>query len=116
MPWVVSGNCSQCGKCCYKKPIGELWDADMLDKDGKRCKFYEDSVSISDKFGHCKIMKAAEPKKVLSSYGEQITDEELVWYYENCPDYPNSGRFKDEWGESKFTPPNDCAYSIVWVD
>lgn len=116
MPWLVQGNCNHCGNCCYKKPVGELWDEDMLDPTGTRCKFYEDEIDTGTKFGHCRVMKVNNPKQATDVSGNKITDEELVWYEENCPQYPAVHLNIQRWADGDWEPPNTCAYTITWVD
>lgn len=81
-----------------------------------RCLFYEDAIDTGIKFGHCRVMKASQPKNARDIYDVKITQEQLDWYESNCPNFPNGGKFLIDMIKGKFTVPSSCAYTVTWVD
>ena len=60
-----------------------------IDLGEDRCKFYVDKLN-NQLYGHCLIYgRGNKPiKQVKDSKGNRITDAQIRWFNENCPDYP----------------------------
>ena len=117
MVWALEGDCNHCGECC-KRSGGIITGNCMIDADEDRCKFYNDRAT-TEKFGHCLITSQGDTpiEEVLNRYGESITLDQLVWFNENCPDYPGLHMVSDVNDKntkiSTMIPP-ECTYSFVW--
>ncbi|MBA7573018.1 hypothetical protein ES708_14807 [subsurface metagenome] len=85
---VRSGNCNHCGLCCLREG-GLMVENPCIELGEDRCKFYVDELN-NQKYGHCLIFgRGRKPVKVVKDrYGNKITPEQIVWFNDNCPDYP----------------------------
>ena len=87
MPLIKVGSCSNCGKCCLP-PV--MVENPCIDLGEDRCKFYRDEVG-PEMYGHCLVLgRGAKPiKTVKDRFGNKITDEQIVWFNDNCLNYPS---------------------------
>ena len=108
---VRSGNCNHCGKCCLREG-GLMVENPMIDLGEDRCKFYVDKLN-TQKYGHCLIFaKGRKPiERVKDRYGNKITPEQIVWFKDNCPDYPT---IEDMEAGHKLLP--ECSFSFEVID
>lgn len=90
MPLVKVGFCNHCGVCCLRSG-GLMVENPMINLDEDRCKFYVDKLN-TQKYGHCLILgRGNKPiKAVKDSKGNKITDEQIQWFNDNCPNYPTT--------------------------
>ena len=60
-----------------------------IDLGEDRCKFYVDQLN-TQQYGHCLIFAKGISliKTVKDSKGNKITDAQIRWFNDNCPDYP----------------------------
>lgn len=88
MPLIKIGNCNNCGKCCLREG-GLMVENPCIELSEERCKFYVDELN-NQKYGHCLIFgRGRKPiKAVRDRYGNKITDVQIRWFKDNCPDYP----------------------------
>lgn len=103
------GSCNGCGKCCLSMKLGGLMlENPCIELSEDRCKFYVDE--LNDKiYGHCLIF--ARGKKpiidVKDRFGNKITDAQIRWFNDNCPDYPT---VEDMEAGHKLLP--ECSFSF----
>ena len=79
-----------------------------IDLDEDRCKFYVDKL-CDGKYGHCLIFsRGGKPiTSVKDSKGNKITPEQIVWFNDNCPNYPT---LEDMEAGHKLLP--ECSFSF----
>ena len=85
---VKVGSCNNCGKCCLR--VGGLMvENPCISLAEDRCKFYVDAIQTG-LYGHCLIFgRGANPiETVKDSKGSKITDAQIKWFNDNCPNYP----------------------------
>jgi len=109
MSWIIKGTCNQCGKCC-KPPV--MVENPCISKGEDRCKFYVNELN-DKKFGHCLILgRGNKPiKNVRDRDGNKITQKQIKWFNDNCPNYPKLL----ELVKGLKLPPG-CDFSIEKVD
>jgi len=112
MPWIVSGSCNNCGKCC-KPPV--VVENACIERGEDRCKFYSD-VPVEGKFGHCLILgRGNKPiKNARDRFGNRITDAQIAWFEGNCPQFPQA--CLNELLSGRLVLPGECDFSVEWVD
>lgn len=73
-----------------------------------RCKFYVDELN-TQKYGHCLILgRGNKPiEAVKDNKGNKITDAQIKWFNDNCPDYPT---IKDIESGHKLLP--ECSFTF----
>lgn len=90
MPLIRVGSCNQCGKCCLREG-GLMVENPMIELHEDRCKFYVDTLN-DQKYGHCLIFDHCGSGKHINKCkkrdGNTITDAQIRWFNDNCPDYP----------------------------
>ena len=103
------GHCSHCGKCC-KPPI--MLENPCIELGEDTCKFYVDELN-TQKYGHCLIWgRGTKPiTSVKDRFGKKITPEQIVWFNENCIDYPTA---EDIESGHKLLP--ECSFSFEVVE
>jgi hypothetical protein len=78
-----------------------------IDLGEDRCKFYLDKLN-DQKYGHCLIFaRKGDIKLVKDRFGQKITEAQIKWFYDNCPDYPTE---KDI--ESGHILLSECSFSF----
>lgn len=104
------GDCNHCGKCCLREG-GLMVENPMIDLDEDRCKFYVDGL-CKGKYGHCLVFgRGRKPiTAVRDRFGNKITDEQIVWFSDNCLDYPTTEDL-----EAGRCPP-ECSFSFEVSD
>lgn len=110
MLYKISGSCNHCGKCCLRS--GDLMvENPMIELTEERCKFYVDKLN-EQKYGHCLIFaRGNKPiKNVKDRSGNKITKEQIRWFIDNCPDYPELEDF-----EKGMKLLSECSFSIEEV-
>lgn len=105
------GTCKHCGKCCLREG-GLMVENPMISLDEDRCKFYVDELN-TQKYGHCLIFSSTKPIKLVKDrYGNKITEAQIKWFNDNCPDYPT---IEDIEAGHKLSP--ECSFSFeVMID
>lgn len=85
---VRAGSCNHCGKCCLRAG-GLMVENPCIELHEDRCKFYVDKLN-TQKYGHCLIFgRGGKPiELVKDSKGNKITTDQIVWFNDNCLDYP----------------------------
>ena len=108
MAKILKGSCNHCGKCCLA-PIVTDNPCTKLEK-GK-CDFYVEELN-DQKFGHCLILgRGAKPiTSVKDRKGNKITPEQIKWFEENCPNFPQANL--EELENKAFNLPAGCGFSI----
>lgn len=112
MPHIRIGECSHCGKCCLSMKLGGLMlENPCIELHEDKCEFYVDKLN-TQKYGHCLIFgRGNKPiKQVRDRYGNNITDEQITWFNDNCPGYPT---IKDIKTGHKLLP--ECSFSFEVV-
>ena len=111
MPWIVTGSCVDCGKCC-KPPV--VVDNPCFPPSEGRCRFFSDDPQDGF-FGNCLIIgRGNKPiKNVRDRFGNKITDRQIVWFNANCPQFPMANLA--ELVAGAFELPEGCGYSIEEV-
>lgn len=112
MPLIIVGICNHCGKCCLSVKLGGLMlENPCIELDEDRCKFYVDELN-TQKYGHCLIFaRGRKPiEAVKDRYGKKITDEQIRWFKENCPEFPTI-----EDAQKGCYPPPYCSIVIAEV-
>lgn len=60
----------------------------MIEPHEDRCKFYVDELN-DERYGHCLAFSCGcDFKSVRDRNGNKITDAQIRWFNDNCPDYP----------------------------
>lgn len=116
MSWIVSGSCNNCGKCCLTMGLGGfMLENACIDRGEDRCKFYVDELQ-DGKFGHCLILGRGNKPigNVKDRFGNRITDEQIRWFEDNCPQFPQA--CLNDLVAGRFTLPVECAFQLEWVD
>lgn len=98
-----TGECNHCGKCC-RPPV--MLENPMIELSEDRCKFYVEEENDT-LYGHCLIYgRGVKPiKNVKDRFGKIITDKQIMWFNENCIEYP---QVKD--AEKGYLPPVGCGF------
>lgn len=88
MALLRMGQCSHCGKCCLREG-GLMVENPCIELGEDRCKFYVDEIN-AQQYGHCLVYgRGTEPiTAVKDRSGNKITDAQIRWFNDNCPDYP----------------------------
>ncbi|MBA7617106.1 hypothetical protein ES703_24417 [subsurface metagenome] len=104
---VRIGSCSNCGLCC-KPPV--IVENPCIELGEDRCKFYTDEINDAP-YGHCLIWgRGKKPiKAVRDRFNKKITDDQIVWFNDNCIDYPTAEDL-----EAGRCPP-ECSFSFEVV-
>ncbi len=101
------GACNHCGKCC-KPPV--IVEGPTIKRGEDRCVFYVERGN--DKlYEHCLIYGADSIERAKDRSGKAITKEQLVWFNENCVEYPTA-----EDAEKGYRPPPECSFSFEVTD
>ena len=119
MGWVITGSCTHCGKCCKNVSLGGfMLENPCMDPSWDYCAFYTDDVDPSlGKFGHCLIMQAKRNyRRVRDRFGNKMTEEQIRWFEENCPQWPSTPRDINDIVSGRVKLPPECGFSIKWVD
>jgi hypothetical protein len=82
-----------------------------------RCRFYVE-IDNEQPFGHCLIIgRENHIEDVRDRFGTLITDEQLMWFEANCPDFPKLRDLeKIERGETNFRLPGECTFYLEAVE
>ena len=110
---VRKGECNRCGTCCLCMELGGLMlENPCIGLGEDRCKFYRDEVG-PEMYGHCLIWgRGEEPiEAARDRYGNKITDEQIVWFNDNCIDYPT---VEDMENGAQLLP--ECGFSFEVID
>ena len=108
MALVRTGDCNHCGKCCLPPVIIE---GPTIEKGEDRCRFYVDIINDKS-YGHCLIYgRSGLVGSVKDRFGDTITKEQLVWFNQNCIDYPLA---KD--ADGGYKPPPECSFGFKVVN
>lgn len=107
MAYVKIGACNHCGKCCLREG-GLMVENPMIEPHEDRCKFYVNELN-DQKYGHCLIFgRGGKPiTSVKDRDGNKVTSEQIVWFNDNCPDYPTIGDI-----EAGHTLLPECSFSF----
>lgn len=104
MPLIRVGSCNHCGKCCLP-PV--MVENPMIEQGEDRCKFYTE-VEGSELYGHCLIYSSWAPIEFARDrFGNQITQEQVDWFNQNCINYPSVEDY-----EAGHKPPPECSFSF----
>ena len=78
----------------------------MIELHEDRCKFYVDELN-NQQYGHCLIYGRGNKPigAVKNRFGKKITDQQVMWFNENCIDYPTV-----EDAEAGLFPPPECGF------
>ncbi|GAJ21163.1 unnamed protein product [marine sediment metagenome] len=90
---------------------GEMLENPCIELGEDRCKFYVDKLN-TQKYGHCLIFgRGGKPiTAVKDRDGNKITPEQIVWFNDNCPNYPT---IEDIDAGHKLLP--ECSFSFEAV-
>ena len=106
---VRYGFCNHCGKCCLRSG-GLMVENPMIALDEDRCKFYVDELN-TQKYGHCLIFGSTKPIKLVKDRnGNKITEAQIKWFNDNCPDYPT---IEDIEAGHTLLPECDFSFEVV---
>lgn len=85
---IKVGSCNHCGKCCLREG-GLMVENPCIERSEDRCKFYTENPN-NKVYGHCLIYgRGRKPiTAVKDRSGNKITPEQIVWFNDNCLDYP----------------------------
>lgn len=99
------GSCDHCGKCCLP-PV--MVENPCIERHEDRCKFYVE-IDNGKLYGHCLIWgRGNRPiKRARDRFGNKITNAQIVWFNQNCIDYPLA---KD--AQTGVYPPPECSFSF----
>ena len=90
MSLIKVGSCNHCGFCCLRS--GSLMvENPCIELHEDRCKFYTSVDKLCEgKYGHCLIFGRGDKliEQVRDRYGNKITEAQIRWFNDNCPDYP----------------------------
>jgi len=109
--WVVIGTCNHCGACCGPP---EVVDNPCKPITEPVCLFFDEDEPGDGRFGHCMVLATPQRKNARDRYGNKITDAQLAWFQENCPQYPMD--CLEEWRTGTWEPPETCSFELQWVE
>jgi len=95
-------------------------ESPCISKSEDRCKFFTDSLSTAETYGHCLIKRVKDNyNKVRDRFGNKMTVEQIAWYETNCRTYPSPLELivdpKAVELKLGFKLPEGCGFKVEWV-